>query len=308
MGMMRLFFVCCSENQRLAQLLPHYAFVRKAVSRFIPGEDQESALTQVKVFKKNGITAIITYLGEHVTEEAEATRVTDQYREVLNIIYSWELDCQLSVKLSQLGPGLDSEQVVSNLESLVSFASNLGNFIWIDMESSDFVNSTVDIFRRIRSKYSNIGICLQSYLYRTSGDLEGLFQFSPVIRLVKGAYAEPRNIAYQKKKVVDSNFMNLALKLLDQTRREGIRSAFATHDLKLIHQIKEKAKSMGINKKKFEFQMLYGIRRNYQIQLKREGYQIRVLVNYGAAWFPWYMRRLAEHPPNLFFVLKSLLF
>lgn len=305
MGILRNIFIWSSENDRLTDLLPRYAFIRKAVLRFIPGEDLESALSAAEIIYSHGIHTVLTYLGENVTQQVEADQNSRHYHDVLKRVSERGLTCHISVKLTQLGLNLDTDLWLSNLRSLVEHTSKLGNFIWIDMESSDYVDSTLEIFHRLRSEFSNIGICLQSYLYRTFEDLERLLPLSPAIRLVKGAYAEPRDIAYKKKKVVDENFLKQAIYLLREAQRTGIWPAFATHDPKLIRQIQGEAAGMGIPKKALEFQMLYGIRRDEQIRLVRDGYRLRILISYGSAWFPWYMRRLAERPANLFFVLKN---
>src|SRR5439155_21552955 len=186
--------------------------------------------------------------------------------------------------------------------------SGRADVVWIDMEASNYTDQTLEVYRRIRAAHSNIGVCLQAYLYRTADDLKTLLPLGPAIRLVKGAYKEPPDRAFPRKKDVDENYFALAERLLaDDARAAGVRAAMATHDLALIRRIIEHAESSKLGKSSFEFQMLYGIQREAQWQLAREGWKSMVLIAYGSYWFPWYMRRLAERPPNVFFVLRNLL-
>jgi len=306
MGIMRSILLWGSRSQQLREMLPRYRFVRKAVSRFMPGEEIGAALEAAEILRENGIASILTHLGENVTEEAEADQITRHYREVLDHASTRALDCQISVKLTQLGLDLSPELGYTNLRSIVEHAAELQNFVWVDMEGSSYTDLTLELFRRARSEYPNVGICLQSYLYRTAHDLDGLLSLSPAIRLVKGAYAEPGSVAFQKKKDVDANFLALAKQLLGKARQDGVLAAFATHDRRLIRRIEEETATIGLSKEASEFQMLYGIRRGDQIRLARESYRVRVLISYGTAWFPWYMRRLAERPANVLFVLRNL--
>ena len=306
MGIMRSILLWGSRSQQLREMLPRYRFVRKAVSRFMPGEEIGAALEAAEILRENGIASILTHLGENVTEETEADQITRHYREVLDHERTRALDCQISVKLTQLGLDLSPELGYTNLRSIVAHAAELQNFVWVDMEGSAYTDLTLELFHRARSEYPNVGICLQSYLYRTAHDLDGLLSLSPAIRLVKGAYAEPGGVAFQKKKDVDANFLALAKQLLGKARQDGVLPAFATHDRGLIRRIQEETATIGLSKEASEFQMLYGIRRDDQIRLARESYRVRVLISYGTAWFSWYMRRLAERPANVLFVLRNL--
>ena len=306
MGIMRRILLWGSQSRQLRETFPRYRFVRKAVSRFMPGEDLNDALVAAEILGKNGIATILTHLGENVTEESEAEKVSRHYRQVLDHVKTRGLDCQISVKLTQLGLDLSPELSYTKLKLILDRAMELENFVWIDMESSTYTDSTLRLFHQARSEYPNVGICLQSYLYRTAHDLEMLLPLSPAIRLVKGAYAEPVSVAFRKKNDVDANFLALATQLLDKAQRDEVRPAFATHDRGLIRRIQEEAATIGLSKEASEFQMLYGIRREDQIRLTRESYRVRVLISYGTAWFAWYMRRLAERPANLLFVLRNL--
>lgn len=273
----------------------------------MPGEDMGAALTAAENLRGNGIATVLTYLGENVADESEAGLVTRHYLQVLDHVKSRGLDCHISVKLTQLGLDLSPDLSYSNLSSLIEHGAALGNFVWIDMEGSAYTDSTLGLFHRARSRYSNVGLCLQSYLRRTAHDLEKLLLLSPAIRLVKGAYAEPRELAFQMKKDVDANFLLLANQLMRATLRNSVWPAFATHDRRLMRRIQEDAAAMRLLKTASEFQMLYGIQREEQLRLTREGYRVRVLISYGTYWFPWYMRRLAERPANLLFVLRNLI-
>ena len=304
---MRNILLWASQNRQLRETLPHHRFIRKAVSRFMPGEDVADAFRAAETLRENGIATVLTHLGENITEETEARRTTRHYNDVLAQVGRRALDCHVSIKLTQLGIDISRELTYTNLESLVKHAAELGNFVWIDMEGTAYTDSTLELFHRLRAQYSNVGICLQSYLYRTANDVETLLPLSPAVRLVKGAYAEPQDLALQRKKDVDENFFALATQLLSRTRRNGVWPAFATHDLQLIRRVQEEASTLGLSKEASEIQMLYGIKREEQIKLAREGYRVRVLISYGSHWFQWYMRRLAERPANVLFVLKNLL-
>lgn len=305
-GLMRSALLWVSQNQQLRESLPRYRFFRKAVSRFMPGEEVEDALGAAEKLRQYGIATILTYLGENVNDEGEAIKVAQYYSSLLDDIHARRLDCHVSPKLTQLGLDLDRELCFSNLKAIAQHAVKLNNRVWIDMESTQYTDVTLEIFRRARSEHENIGLCIQSYLYRTGDDLKSLFSLSPAVRLVKGAYAEPPEKAFQQKKDVDDNFMQLSRELLSTAGQNAAVPAFATHDHKLIQHIKREAEAMGLSKEMYEFQLLYGIRREEQIALANDGYRIRVLISYGSYWFPWYVRRLAERPANLMFVLRNL--
>jgi proline dehydrogenase len=245
-------------------------------------------------------------LGENISDPGEAGSVTAHYLEVLDLIRSSRLPAEISVKLTQLGLDLDPELCYANLKTLIEHAGTNGT-VWVDMEASNYVDATLELYRRARCAYPNVGVCLQSYLYRTEKDLASLWPLAPTIRLVKGAYKEPPDRAFPRKRDVDENFFALAKQLLSiEARRSGVRAAIATHDLKLIERIKELAASSGLAKSQLEFQMLYGIQRQGQQQLAREEYPTRVLISYGSYWFPWFVRRLAERPANVFFLLRHM--
>jgi proline dehydrogenase len=273
----------------------------------MPGEEISDALETALKLQKERIPVVVTHLGENVGDEAETGKVRDHYLEVLDQIQARGLDTQISVKLTELGLDQNPDLCYRNLAALVQKARALGNFVWIDMEGSDYTSRTLDIFGRIRSGFPNTGLCLQAYLFRTDEDLEKLMPLSPAIRLVKGAYAEPSHIAFPSKRDTNKNFTMLAIKLLQQTKSNQVFPAFATHDLRLIRRIENEAGALDVPKRAFEVQMLYGIRTDLQKRLIEEGFRVRVLISYGAYWFPWYMRRLAERPANILFVLRNIL-
>jgi proline dehydrogenase len=306
MGLMRNFFLWASVNQTLKERLPRYGFIKKAVSRFMPGEELEDALKAAEDLRGKGLATVFTRLGENIVDEEEAREVSRHYCRVLDQIHDRNLDCHISVKLTQLGFDLNQELCYANLLNIVKQAAKLNNYVWIDMESTPYVDGTLNMYRRIRSVNANVGVCVQSYLYRTLPDLETLQKLSPGIRLVKGAYAEPPDLAFRDKKDVDENYFKISEYLLNSISALKVRLAIGTHDTKIIRKIIATGASKGLPKNSFEFHMLYGIRREEQLRLRKEGYPVRVLISYGSFWFPWYMRRLAERPANVLFVLKNL--
>jgi proline dehydrogenase len=307
MGLARRTILIAAQSKWLRERAPRYGFFRRTTKRFMPGEKVEDALEAARELAQNRISTVLTHLGENITDRAEAEGVTQHYLEVLERIRASGLPTEISVKLTQLGLDLEREFCFENVAKLVEHCPP-GKTLWIDMEQSPYVDATLEIFRRARQYYTNVGVCLQSYLYRTEGDLESLIPLGAAVRLVKGAYNEPREIAYPIKKDVDESFYRLALMLLSPgARRGGVRAAIATHDRILIRRIAEWAASQGIAKDELEFQMLYGIQRSEQLRLAREGYRSTVLISYGSYWFPWFMRRLAERPANVLFLARNFL-
>ncbi len=307
MGLARNALLWVSENRKLRQTLPRYKFIRRAVSRFMPGEELADAMQAAEKLKEKNITTILTRLGENVADETETREVTGHYLNALPQIQQRRLDAYISIKPTQLGLDLNEELCLRNLTALVERAATFKKWIWIDMEQSGYVDRTLALYKKIRRQYPNVGVCVQSYLYRTAKDLEALLPLSPAIRLVKGAYMEPANIAYPKKADVDANYLTLAKMLLANVKKNGVIVGIATHDKVLIKKIQEEAQAQGLAKNDYEFQLLYGIQSDEQMRLANEGYRMRVLISYGSYWFPWYVRRLAERPANVFFVLKNLL-
>jgi proline dehydrogenase len=306
MGLMRTLLLKGAENQWLHQRASHYRFVQRALRRFMPGERLEDAIEAARVLREQGLNTIFTRLGENLTERSQATEVVDHYLDVLHRITALNLPTVISIKLTQLGLDLDREFCFQNLCRLIEGAPE-GEIVWVDMESSPYVDVTLDIYRRARALHPNVGVCLQAYLYRTAKDLESLLPLGPGIRLVKGAYKEPPEIAFPLKSDVDENYFKLASTMLgEEAQKQGMRAVIGTHDRNLIHRIQQVAHDRGLRKDSLEFHMLYGIQRAEQLRLASDGWRAGVLISYGKDWFPWYMRRLAERPANLWFVLRNV--
>jgi proline dehydrogenase len=297
-----------ARNAWLKERLPRLWFARRAVRRFMPGEDMDSALRAALDFQVEGLGTIFTRLGENLTSIDEADAVAAHYLELVDEIASRKLDGEPSVKLTQLGLDIDEARTMIHAESIAARAALHGKTFWIDMEGSPYVERTIAFYERLKARQPNAGICLQAYLHRTAADIRRLLPLEPQIRLVKGAYAEPASIAYQSRHDVDANFLALAVLMLDACRAgSAIRIGLGTHDVRLIEQAAEHAAALGLPKAAFEVQMLYGIRMDQQRRLAREGYLVRDLIAYGEAWYPWYMRRLAERPANVIFALRQLI-
>jgi proline dehydrogenase len=304
MSVLRNVLLAASESRWLRERAVKFPFVRRAVSRFMPGETFEDALAASRAL---GVGTVLTRLGENLRNAAEAADVARHYREVLDRVRQEALDVEISVKLTQLGLDFSREECEGHLHALASHARELGNWVWVDMESTAYTEVTLDVFRRLRAEFPNTGLCVQSYLYRTAADVETLIALGAGIRLVKGAYKEPPDKAFPKKEDVDENFYRLAERLLSpEAREKSVRAIFGTHDPVLIRRIEALGRSLGLKPGEIEFQMLYGIGRSELLRLAAAGYRFRVLTSYGEAWFAWYLRRLAERPANVLFVLKSL--
>jgi proline dehydrogenase len=303
----RKLLLAASTNAFLRERATKTAFVRRSVSAFMPGERLEDAMTAAAAQQGRGIGTILTRLGENVTGLDEAEEVTQHYLDVLDRVESAHLDAEVSVKPTQLGLDLDKNVCLRNLERLVDRAGARGNFIWIDMESSPYVDPTLDLFRRVRARSPRIGLALQAYLYRTQQDVEALVPLGAAIRLVKGAYLEPPSVAYPKKADVDESFYRLACRLLaDDARAAGGLLHIATHDPRLVDRLGRFIAERGIPPTAYQYAMLYGIQRPLQQRLSTSGQPLRVLIAYGEYWFPWYMRRLAERPANVGFVIRNI--
>lgn len=302
--MLRSALLWASENEFLSRRLPKFGFVKRAVRRFMPGEDLEDALRESSTLSDTNKGTLLTLLGENVNEESESAAVVQSYLDALTAVGDRSLDVEISVKLTQLGLDLDEGVAESNLRALVEASGRLDRMVWVDMESSTYVDRTLELYRAVRAEHDNVGICLQTYLRRTPEDLEALLRLGAAVRLVKGAYAESPDIALPKKSDVDEAFFELACMLMDA--QPSVRGAFGTHDVALMRRIRAVGEERGVDRGRLEFQMLYGIGVRDQDRLVADGYRVRVLISYGSAWFPWYMRRLAERPANLMFVLRKM--
>lgn len=306
MGLARTLLLKASRSEWLARQLRERRFFQRAVKRFMPGEALDAALEAAGQFSKAGLGTVLTELGEQVTNRAEAAAVRDHYLGVFEKIQRRKLPAHVSVKLTHLGLDASKEGCVQDVLKLAARAEQARSFLWIDMEESRYVDATLEVYRRAKAEWPSVGVCLQAYLRRTAKDLEGLLAVSPAIRLVKGAYNEPPDVAFPKKGDVDENYRQLAQRLLGEAARQRAKPVFGTHDLALIETIRTAAVAQRLDPSAYEFHMLYGIRAAEQRKLVSEAAKVRVLISYGSAWFAWYMRRLAERPANVWFVLRNV--
>ena len=305
--MMRRMLLWASENDWTRRRLPRLGFVKRAVARFMPGEELDDALRATLELNRSGLGTVLTLLGENVEDEGDTTAVVRHYLEVMEAIHVRGLDAEVSVKLTHLGLDLDPALAFANLTRIATRAAELGQEVAVDMEGSAHTQRTLDTFRRVRAMHDNVGLCLQAYLRRTADDLEQLLPLRPTIRLVKGAYAEPAALAFPSKAEVDAAFVSLARRLMSAAGTAGgARVLLGTHDQRLIAELIGWAAEQRIPPSAYEFHLLYGIGRGEQERLSAAGHRVRVLISYGRAWFPWYMRRLAERPANIWFVVRTL--
>jgi proline dehydrogenase len=300
---MRALLLYLSESKRLAPLIMRNSVSRRVARRFVAGETLDDAIEAAREVNRAGQSASLDLLGENVSDEAGARRAADGYLEMFNRIAREKLDANVSLKLTQLGLDLSEELCQELIEKIVAHASALGSFVRIDMEGSAYTQRTVEITKRVRAKHTAVGTVMQAYLYRAEQDVKDLLAIGCRMRLCKGAYKEPPEIAFPKKEEVDANYVKLMKLLLPS----GIYHGIATHDPAMIRATKEFAREKNIAPGQFEFQMLYGIRTDLQKRLVREGYRLRIYIPFGTDWFPYFMRRLAERPANLVFFLRNLL-
>ena len=297
-----------SHSDWLRRQATRRTFVRRAVSRFMPGETIDEALQAAATLRTAGMGVILTNLGENVPDRAEADAAAAHYLQLVDRLRQTELDAEVSIKLTQLGFDVSPALADEHLFRIAERTRAHGSRLWIDMESSAYTEGTVAAYRRIRGASFDVGIALQAYLRRTRADLESLLELGPAVRLVKGAYDEPAHLVFPRKQDVDRNFLELAATLLSpEARRAGAWLTAGTHDTALIGRIEAAASSAGCPPEGYEVAMLFGIGRAEQERLVRDGRRLRILISYGAYWFPWYMRRLAERPANLMFVLRNVL-
>jgi proline dehydrogenase len=294
-----------ANSRWLGEHLPRYRFVRATVARFMPGERMEDALDAAMRLAEDGIPATFTFLGENVRNDEDADAVTKHYLRLLDLIEERGLDAEVSVKPTHLGLDLDPDATLGRLRLLAERSAALDNHLFLDMESAPYVEPTLALYRRLLEEFENTGVCVQAYLHRTPQDVADLLAAGGSIRLVKGAYREPRDVAMHDRHRIRGAFEKLALEFLRWA--SGGRLALATHDLELLGEIERRATAAGFGKDAYEVQMLFGIRVADQRRLAREGYRIRVLISYGTNWYPWFMRRLAEHPTNAGLAIRNLL-
>jgi len=302
---MRRVLLWCAQNTWLATHVPRWRFARRAVRRFLPGEGFDSALKAAVSFRSKNIGALLTLLGENITDLAAANKVVEHYEEVLAA--SMDVQAEISVKPTQLGLDIDEHATYANLQRLARAAEKANSFLWIDMEGSAYTDRTIALYRRLRAEAPRVGLALQAYLYRTVSDIATLMPLTPAIRLVKGAYSEAQEIAFVRKRDVDANYLALCVYMLPEVKRRKLRLVLATHDVELIARAWRFAQALEMVRSEVEVAMLYGIRTDEQERLAREGFAVRDLIAYGDAWYAWYLRRLAERPANVWFVARQLL-
>jgi proline dehydrogenase len=293
-----------SRHEGLKDFAAHFTPFKKLTTRFVAGETIEEAIAAIRELNAEGCSASFDHLNESVGSPAEADAEVEEYLHILERIDETGINSNVSIKLSQFGLGLDPELAYRNARTVVVDAARRRNFVRVDMEGSDFTQSTIDIFKRLRAEFglNDVGIVLQSYLRRTYADAQEMVKVPARIRICKGAYNEPPEVAFPDKKDVDENYIRVMQLLLSS----GIYHGIATHDPKMIDATIDYANRQGIGKEAFEFQMLYGVRRDLQRQLAKDGYNMRVYVPYGKHWYPYFMRRLAERPANIWFVVKNI--
>jgi proline dehydrogenase len=305
---LRHILIYLSTARWARNIVSNWGISWRVASRFVAGTDRAAAIAATRAMNDRDLMVTLDYLGESCTSEGEALQAREEILRLLDDIGANQLQANVSLKPSQLGLKIDPDMALNNICMLVERASRSGNFIRIDMEDSPMVDPTLAIYRHIRHNagLDNVGVVIQSYLYRSEADVEELIEEGARVRLCKGAYAEPAEVAFPHKVDVDANYLNLSRLLLSpKARQKGVYPAFATHDSKMIDEIKAYVKTNNIPYEAFEFQMLHGIRRDLQEGLAAEGYRVRVYVPYGTAWYPYFVRRLAERPANLWFFISN---
>lgn len=301
--MLKSAFLYLSKSEGFKKFLTRFQSFNDVTHRFVAGEELQDAVEAIRHLNRKDIAASFDHLGESITSDAETRNEVNEYLRVLDSIDDNKLNSNVSVKLTQLGLDVGLDLCYANTRRIVEAAQRYNNFVRIDMEDSTRTDGTLEVFSRLRSEFENVGIVVQAYLYRTEADVEGLLKLGARIRLCKGAYKEPVSVAFQDKRDVDANFVKLTRLLLPS----GIYHGIATHDENMVTAARECAAEKGISPDSFEFQMLYGIRRDLQEQLVQQGYRMRVYVPYGRYWYPYFMRRLAERPANVWFVMRNVL-
>jgi proline dehydrogenase len=293
-----------SRREGLKDFATSFRYFKKLTTRFVAGDTIDDTIRFIRQFNAENCTASFDHLNEAVANPDEAEQEVAEYLNILAKIDETRIQSNVSIKLTQFGLGIDPELAYRNARRVVEEAHRRGNFVRVDMEDSHATQATIDIFKRLRGEFGldDVGVVLQSYLYRTYADAQELVKLPARIRICKGAYNEPPEVAFPDKKDVDANYIKVMQLLLTS----GVYHGIATHDPKMIDATIEFAQREGIEKEKYEFQMLYGVRRDLQRQLARDGYNVRIYVPYGKHWYPYFMRRLAERPANVWFVLKNL--
>jgi proline dehydrogenase len=307
MSLLRTLFLSLSRSQRFKALASNFAPVRPVARRFVAGVTLDEAIAAVQALNRQGLLATLDHLGENVSTEAGAEEAANAVLDLLAAIQTSGVQSGVSVKLTQLGLDLGPVPAAGHLERIVMRAEQAGCFVRIDMEGSRYTQATLDLFQEMRQRHRNVGVVIQAYLRRSAADVARLVALGASVRLVKGAYDEPPDLAFPAKADTDANYIRLmGLLFSEEAQATGAFPAIGTHDAALIEWARDYAGRRGIPRDRFEFQMLYGIRPGLQRQLADEGYRVRAYVPYGAEWYPYLMRRLAERPENALFLLRSL--
>lgn len=298
--------LAAAQSKKLNDFALSSPVVQRATRKFMPGESVDDALAAAARIAASGRGIVFTQLGEAIESSADAAAVRDHYLFLFERIQQLGLPAEVSVKPTQLGLDVSRSDCKSRLIELAAAADRTGSVLWLDMEDSRYVDATLDLYRALKSIHSSVGVALQAYLRRTPADIETLLPLKPIIRLVKGAYDEHSTVAYPVKKDTDSAYFANARTLLGAARSRTCRPIFGTHDMKLLRRIAAEATAVKAAQSSYEIHMLYGIHEEDQVRLREQGFTVKTLISYGSAWFRWYMRRLAERPANVWFVLRSL--
>jgi proline dehydrogenase len=306
--MLRQFFIALSHSEAARRFVTHFGPARRTARRFIAGETLDEAITVVRELNARGILATLDHLGENVASREDAQRAAREYQELLQRIAAEGVQSTISVKPTHVGLDFGDDFCCDTMRAIIQTAKSLGNMVEIDIEGSEYTQRTLNVFNCLLDEYQNLRLALQAYLFRTEEDVMGLIDRGSSVRLCKGAYEEPPSIAWKKKSEVDASFARLTdLMLSEQARENGFYAALATHDHNLILRTEREVASRGISKDSFEFQMLNGVRRDWQLRLAADGYRLRIYVPYGTQWYPYFMRRLAERPANLLLMIRAFL-
>lgn len=307
MPFLRDAFLALSTNPVAHKAVIGFPLSRKVTRRFVAGETLEEAVRAVRRVNESGMLGVFDFLGEAVTNAEDSLRARAEYFRILDEIEREKLNAYVSMKPTQMGLVISPELAYENIHAIATRAQEVGTTIRVEMEDSPHTQATLDLFKRLRAELVNVGVVIQSMLYRSQADVEELYALGARVRLVKGAYKEPPEVAYPLKKDVDANYLKLAeIYLRDPVAPAGAHLALGTHDSKIVGWAKQFTKEHNTPPERYEFQMLYGIRPDLQRQLAAEGYTVRVYVPYGSQWYPYFMRRLAERPANVIFLVSNL--
>jgi proline dehydrogenase len=300
--MLRSTLLYLSEKRSIQRFIMGHAFSRKSAQRFVAGETRDEAIAAARALNEKGIEATMDHLGENVSQESEARAALEEYLALADAIHSSGVRSHISIKLTALGLDIGLPLCEDHVGKICQRAQEIGSFVRIDMEGSKYTDLTIDLYKKVLARYGNVGLAIQSYLYRTEKDVEALLALGGKFRLCKGAYKEPAEVAYQAKSDVDASYVRIMKRMMSS----GLFHGLATHDESIIRIAQQYAREQKLPREAYEFQMLHGIRRELQLELARD-HGMRVYIPYGTNWYPYLMRRLAERPANLWFILSNFL-